>query len=945
MSSANSSATSVTVDTVAPTAPSITAIPENGGGGINAAEASNGTPVVVGLAGTGAAAGDTLTVNWGGQTVTYTLLAADISGNSATVTVPAGTITAQGNGTFNVTAGLTDIAGNVGANSTATPVTVDTVAPTAAVAITAIATDSGTSSSDYITNDTTLTVSGTHGSLGSGETVQVSSDGGASWADVTTSTASTWSYTDPTPHGTSFTYQARIVDTVGNVGANTASQAVTIDTAAPTAPSITAIPENGGGGINAAEASNGTPVVVGLAGTGAAAGDTLSVNWGGQTVTYTLLAADISGNSATVTVPLATIAAQGQGTFNVTAGLTDIAGNVGANSTATPVTVDTAAPTAAVAITAIATDSGTSSSDYITNDTTLTVSGTHGSLGAGETVQVSSDGGASWADVTTSTASTWSYTDPTPHGTSFTYQARIVDTVGNVGANTASQAVTIDTAAPTAPSITAIPENGGGGINAAEASNGTPVVVGLAGTGAAAGDTLTINWGGQTVTYTLLAADISGNSATVTVPAGTIAAQGQGTFNVTARLTDIAGNAGANSTATPVTVDTAAPTAEVAITAIATDSGTSSSDFVTNDTTLTVSGTHGSLGSGETVQVSSDGGASWVDVTTSTASTWSYTDPTPHGTSFTYQARIVDTVGNVGANTDSQAVTIDTAAPTAPSITAIPENGGGGINAAEASNGTPVVVGLAGTGAAAGDTLTINWGGQTVTYTLLAADISGNSATVTVPLATLAAQGQGTFNVTAGLTDIAGNVGANSTATSGNGRRGGADGDGCDHGHCHRQRHLVERLYHQRHDADGVGHARLARRRRDGAGQQRRRRQLGRCHHQHGQHLELYRSDDARHELHLPGADRRRRGQCRCQHRQPGGDHRHGGADGAVDHRDPGEWRRRHQHRRGLGRHAGGGGPGGHRGGGGRHADASTGAARRSPTRSWRPTSRATARR
>ena len=601
-----------------------------------------------------------------------------------------------------MTARLTDIAGNAGANSTATPVTVDTAAPTAEVAITAIATDSGTSSSDYVTNDTVLAVSGTHGSLGSGETVQVSSDGGASWADAT-STASTWSYSDPTTHGTSFTYQARIVDTVGNVGANTDSQAVTIDTAAPNAPSITDIPENGGGGINAAEASNGTPVVVGLAGTGAVAGDTLAIHWGGQTVTYTLLAADISGSSATVTVPLATLAAQGQGTFNVTARLTDIAGNAGANSTATPVTVDAAAPTATVAITAIATDSGTSSSDYVTNDTVLTVSGTHGSLGPGETVQVSSDGGANWVDVTTSTASTWSYADPTTHLTSFTYQVRIVDAVGNVDANTDSQAVTIDTVAPAAPSITDIPENGGGGIDSVEASNGTPVVVGLAGTGAVAGDTLTINWGGQTVTYTLLAADISGSSATVTVPLATITAQGNGTFDVTARVTDIAGNAGANSTATPVTVAMVEPT--VAITAIATDSGTSSSDFITNDTTLTVSGTHGLFALGERVQVSSDGGASWFDVTASTAGTWSYSDPTAHLTNFTYQARIVDNLGNAGANTASQAVTIDTAAPNAPSITAIPENGGGGINAAEVSNGTPVVVGLAGTGAAAGDKL------------------------------------------------------------------------------------------------------------------------------------------------------------------------------------------------------------------------------------------------
>ena len=340
---------------------------------------------------------------------------------------------------------------------------------------------------------------------------------------------------------------------------------------------------------------------------------------------------------------------------------------------------------------------------------------------------------------------------------------RIVDSANNIG-STDSQAVTIDTVAPTAPSITSIAENGGGGINTGEAANGTPVVVGLAGTGAAAGDTLTVNWGSQTVSYTLLAADISASSATVTVPAATISAQGNGTFDVTARLTDAAGNAGANSTATPVTVDTVAPTATVAITAIADDNGTSSSDYVTSDTTLTVSGTHGPLGPGETVQVSSDGGASWTDVTTSTASTWSYTDPTPHGTSFTYQVRIVDAVGNVGANTASQAVTIDTAAPTAPSITSIPENGGGGINAGEAANGTPVVVGLAGTGAAAGDTLTVNWGSQTVSYTLLAADISASSATVTVPLATITAQGQGTFDVTARLTDAAGNAGANSTA-------------------------------------------------------------------------------------------------------------------------------------------------------------------------------------
>ena len=149
--------------------------------------------------------------------------------------------------------------------------------------------------------------------------------------------------------------------------------------------------------------------------------------------------------------------------------------------------------------------------DFITNDTTLIVSGSNGALAAGEKIQVSSDGGTTWTDVTQTTATSWSYDDTaTVHGSSFTYQARIVDAAGNVG-TTASQAITIDTTAP------------------AEA---------------------------------------------------------------------------------------------LAITAIASDSGTVG-DFITNDTTLIVSGSNGALAAGEKIQVSSDGGATWTDVTQSTATSWS----------------------------------------------------------------------------------------------------------------------------------------------------------------------------------------------------------------------------------------------------------------------------------------------------------------------------------
>ena len=72
------------------------------------------------------------------------------------------------------------------------------------------------------------------------------------------------------------------------------------------------------------------------------------------------------------------------------------------------------------------------------------MSGTNGALAAGEKIQVSSDGGATWHDVTQDRHELELRRHRHPHGSSFTYQARMVDTAGNIG-NTASQAITIDT--------------------------------------------------------------------------------------------------------------------------------------------------------------------------------------------------------------------------------------------------------------------------------------------------------------------------------------------------------------------------------------------------------------------------------------------------------------------------------------------------------------------
>ena len=124
--------------------------------------------------------------------------------------------------------------------------------------------------------------------------------------------------------------------------------------------------------------------------------------------------------------------------------------------------VDNSAPAEALAITAIATDTGTAG-DFITSDTTLIVSGSNGALAAGEKIQISSDG-TNWFDVTPIDSTHWSYDDTaTPHTSSFTYQARILDTAGNIG-TTASQAITIDTTAPTITGDLGITVNNGSSV-------------------------------------------------------------------------------------------------------------------------------------------------------------------------------------------------------------------------------------------------------------------------------------------------------------------------------------------------------------------------------------------------------------------------------------------------------------------------------------------------
>ena len=78
---------------------------------------------------------------------------------------------------------------------------------------------------------------------------------------------------------------------------------------------------------------------------------------------------------------------------------------------------------------------------------------------------------------------------------------------------------------------------------------------------------------------------------------------------------DTAGNATAG-TGHSYTLQTSGPSAIATVTALSADTGPRNADFITSVAAQTVSGTFtGALGAGEKIQVSADGGTTWVDAT------------------------------------------------------------------------------------------------------------------------------------------------------------------------------------------------------------------------------------------------------------------------------------------------------------------------------------------
>ena len=432
---------------------------------------------------------------------------------------------------------------------------------------------------------------------------------------------------------------------------------VTVDTRAPGAPSIVAVAENGNGGINAAEAADGTTVSVRLGGK-AKVGDTLAIHWGDQTIHYRLTARDIAGHKALVPLTADQVAAPGDGQFNLTAQLTDRAGNVSPLSAAKVVTLDTSIPTATLSTLALSSDTGSHPDDFITRSAAQTIRGTlNGLVGAGESVQVSLDNGAHWKTAELgSDGKSWSLNANLQSGNQILL-VQVVDGVGNHGP-TYRQPYVLDTRAPIALIDTArlSADTGGDAADfitnvANQAIRGT--LVGKVG----GSDLVRVSLDNGTTWQTaILGAD--GGSWSLADSVTLL----PGSHTLLAQVVDAAGNEGQAYSQIYV-LDSTAPTATVNSVAFSADTGDSAFDFVTNTARQTLGGTvQGKLSKGDTVQVSLDDGAHWQNATLS-FNNWTLEAVTLSG-SGTLQARVVDAAGNASPLL-SQPFVLDTTPPKA----------------------------------------------------------------------------------------------------------------------------------------------------------------------------------------------------------------------------------------------------------------------------------------
>ncbi|WP_324028156.1 Ig-like domain-containing protein [Maribacter sp. BPC-D8] len=752
----------LTIDTTAPTAPTVEITEDtNNDGLISDTELTGPINAVVTLP-ADAVAGDTVTITDGnGNSQDVVLTATDISNGDITVIIA----NPGENGTIVVTANITDVAGNTSADSATDTAVLDTTAPLApTVVITEDVNDDGLINEDELVGDIDARVTLPADAF-AGDTVTVTDGNGNSQDVILTATDITNGFVDvvianPGDTGT-IVVTVNLTDVAGNVGPDSATDTAVLDITDPLAPTIQ-ITED----VNDDELINGDELVGDLDAVvtlpaGAVAGDTVTVTDGNSNSQDIILTAT---DVAAGTIDVVIINPGENGTIVLTANLTDVAGNVGPDSATDTATIDTTAPVAPIIVITEDTDNdGLINEDELVGDIDARVT-LVGAVFAGDIVTVTDGNGNSQDVVLTATNISDGYVDvvianPGDMGT-IVVTANITDVAGNVGPDSATDTAVLDITDPGAPSVIIVDDgNDDELINEDELVGDIQAAISLP-SNIRAGDTVTItdgNGGSQDVILT--AAEATNGFIIVVIPNP----GDGGTINVTAFVTDVAGNVGIDSNTDMALLDLTDPSAPtVEITEDTNNDGIISESELTGDIDARVT-LVGPTFEGDTVTVTDGNGNSQDVVLTAADVANGFIDVVianpGDGNTIDVTANLTDVAGNVGPNSTTDTAIIDISAPSAPSVEITEDIDNNELIGADELVGDIDAVVTLPIDAVAGDTVTITDGnGNSQDVILTATDILNKSIDVVI-----ANPGEtGTIVLTAFITDEAGNVGDDS---------------------------------------------------------------------------------------------------------------------------------------------------------------------------------------
>lgn len=427
-----------------------------------------------------------------------------------------------------------DVAGNSGAASVGLSVTVDTSAATLNQPDLSAGSDTGTSNTDNITQAANPTLQGNGAEAGA--TVHILDDG-VTVGSVTATGTGSWSFTFSTSLAEA-TNAITVVqtDAAGNSSAASTALNVVLDTTAPTALASPDLLTASDTGVSSTD--NITSALAQQLSGSATDGDRVHIIVGGTTVNSVVA----SGGSWSYTATLSA------GSYSISVGVTDAVGNTGPTSTALGLVIDTTAPATIGAPDLLASsDLGASSTDNLTAQRTPTISGDGAVANALVNVLV---GGVTAGSVTATSAGAWTYTFTATLGAgTHRITARGEDIAGNEGPASAALNIVIDASAPSAPDTLATPDlvassDTGSSSSDNVTTDATPTFAGSNTTGSALHSLLA-----NGVTVGSFTSEAGG---TYNVTASSLTA---GSYSITIREQDSAGNVSSDSPALGITIE------------------------------------------------------------------------------------------------------------------------------------------------------------------------------------------------------------------------------------------------------------------------------------------------------------------------------------------------------------------------------------------------------